>query len=219
MASHFKGRLREAYNAMSERVLDVMQGEHGVRQSLEHAVMQAREWVMTVNELTHEEADDLAATLRREVDELSQTLVAAECRWPLPPHLSLQAPPVTVTSEAPASVDEALDRELLADYRDMLGDEALLRMLSLLRQHLPGYLALLGQAWAEADDSALRRAAHTLKGALATVGLKRLRNCAELLQTAPYGPQHSAALTALLQWCGRDLGLLSQQLERAAAPR
>ena len=148
-----------------------------------------------------------------------QTLVAAECRWPLPPHLSLQAPPVTVTSEAPASVDEALDRELLADYRDMLGDEALLRMLSLLRQHLPGYLALLGQAWAEADDSALRRAAHTLKGALATVGLKRLRNCAELLQTAPCGPQHSAALTALLQWCGRDLGLLSQQLERAAAPR
>jgi predicted RNA-binding Zn-ribbon protein involved in translation (DUF1610 family) len=78
MASQLQGRLREAYNAMSERVLDVMQGEHGVRQSLEHALMQAREWVMTANELTHEEADDLAATLRREVDELSATLVAAE---------------------------------------------------------------------------------------------------------------------------------------------
>jgi len=78
MASHFQGRLREAYNAMSARVLDVMQGEHGVRQSLEHALMQAREWVMTVNELTHEEADDLVAILRRDVDELSATLVAAE---------------------------------------------------------------------------------------------------------------------------------------------
>lgn len=78
MASRFQGRLREAYNAMSERVLEVMQGEHGVRQSLDHALMQAREWVMTARELTHEEADDLAATLRREVDELSQTLAAAE---------------------------------------------------------------------------------------------------------------------------------------------
>jgi len=78
MASHFQGRLREAYNAMSERVLDLMQGEHGVRQSLDSALLRAREWVMTVNELTHEEADDLAATLRREVDELSATLVAAE---------------------------------------------------------------------------------------------------------------------------------------------
>ena len=78
MASHFQGRLREAYNAMSERVLDLMQGEHGVRQSLDSALLRAREWVMTLNELTHEEADDLAATLRREVDELSATLVAAE---------------------------------------------------------------------------------------------------------------------------------------------
>ena len=78
MASRFQGRMREAYNAMSERVLDLMQGEHGARQSMEQALMQAREWVMTVRELSHEEAEDLAATLRREVDDLSQTLVAAE---------------------------------------------------------------------------------------------------------------------------------------------
>ena len=84
MASHFQGRLREAYNAMSERVLHLMQSDaHGVsqgevRQSLESALLQAREWVMTAKELTHEEADDLAATLRHEVDELSNTLVAAE---------------------------------------------------------------------------------------------------------------------------------------------
>ena len=78
MASHFQGRLREAYNAMSERVLDLMQGEHGVRKSLDKALLQAREWVMTAKELTHEEADDLVATLRHEVDELSNTLVAAE---------------------------------------------------------------------------------------------------------------------------------------------
>ncbi len=78
MASRFQGRLREAYNAMSERVVDLMQGERGVRQSLDNALMKAREWVMAARELTHEEADDLATTLRREVDELSQTLVAAE---------------------------------------------------------------------------------------------------------------------------------------------
>lgn len=148
-----------------------------------------------------------------------QTLVVAECRWPLPPHLSLPAPAAAGAAVTPATEAEALDLALLADYRDMLGDEALLRMLALLRQHLPGYLELLGQAWAEADDSALRRAAHTLKGALATVGLMRLRNCAELLQTAPCGPAHSAALAALLQWCGRDLVVLSQQLMPAAAPR
>ena len=78
MASHFQGRLREAYNAMSEQVLELMQGEHGVRKSLDAALLQAREWVMIAKELTHEEADDLAATLRRDVDELSTTLVAAE---------------------------------------------------------------------------------------------------------------------------------------------
>ncbi len=78
MAERFQGRLREAYNAMSERVLDLMQGEQGVCQSLDNALMQAREWVMTMRELSHEEAEDLASTLRREVDELSQTLVAAE---------------------------------------------------------------------------------------------------------------------------------------------
>ena len=84
MSSRFQGRMREAYNAMSERVLHLMQSDaHGVsqgevRQSLESAMLQAREWVMTAKELTHEEADDLAATLRHEVDELSNTLVAAE---------------------------------------------------------------------------------------------------------------------------------------------
>lgn len=148
-----------------------------------------------------------------------QPLVVAECRWPLPTHQLLQSVAAVTAAEAPASADEALDGELLADYRDMLGDDALRRMLDLLRQHLPGYLAQLGQAWAEADDGALRRSAHTLKGALATVGLKRLRNCAELLQTAPCGPAHSAALTTLLQWCGRDLQVLSQQLQPAAENR
>ena len=84
MSSRFQGRMREAYNAMSERVLHLMQGDAhgasqgGVRQSLESALLQAREWVMTLRELSHEEADDLAETLRREVDDLSQTLVAAE---------------------------------------------------------------------------------------------------------------------------------------------
>ncbi|MEW5838462.1 MAG: hypothetical protein AB1717_06485 [Pseudomonadota bacterium] len=78
MANRFQGHLREAYNAMSERVLDLMQGEHGVRQSLDKALLQAREWVMTARELTHEEADELAANLRRDVDELSEILVAAE---------------------------------------------------------------------------------------------------------------------------------------------
>jgi predicted RNA-binding Zn-ribbon protein involved in translation (DUF1610 family) len=85
MSSRFQGRLREAYVAMSERVLHLMQHEAsettkvgGVRQSLEDALLQAREWVMTLKELSYEEADALADALRREVDELSQTLVAAE---------------------------------------------------------------------------------------------------------------------------------------------
>ena len=78
MGYRFQGRLREAYHAMSERVVDLMQGERGVRQSFDNALMKAREWVMTARELTHEEADDLAKTLLREVDDLSQTLVAAE---------------------------------------------------------------------------------------------------------------------------------------------
>lgn len=78
MANRFQGRLREAYNAMSERVLDLMQGEGGVRQSLEHALLQAREWVMSARELTQEEAEDLARALRKEVDDLTQTLMDAE---------------------------------------------------------------------------------------------------------------------------------------------
>ncbi|MGD9888569.1 MAG: hypothetical protein AB7S56_04795 [Halothiobacillaceae bacterium] len=78
MSSHFQGRLREAYHAMSERVLDLMQGEHGVRKSLDAALLQAREWVMTAKELSLEEADDLAATLRHEMDALSNTLLSAE---------------------------------------------------------------------------------------------------------------------------------------------
>lgn len=143
-----------------------------------------------------------------------QLLVAADCCWPLPPHQSLPLPAAMAPTAAPAAADadEALDLALLADYRDMLGDETLSRMLGLLRQHLPAYLQQLGQAWADGDELVLRRAAHTLKGSLATVGLKRLRNCAEVLQTAAAGPQQQAALTTLLQWCGRDLALLSQRL-------
>lgn len=159
----------------------------------------------------------LAPTLSQWADAVvayqGQTLVVADCPWPLPPHLPLSALPAAVAAITPAAeADEALDLVLLADYREMLGDETLKRMLALLRQHLPGYLQQLGQAWADGDEAGLRRAAHTLKGALATVGLKRLRNCAEVLQTAPGGAEHEAALITLVQWCGRDLALLSQLL-------
>ena len=47
-------------------------GEHGVRQSLDKALMQAREWVMSARELSAEEAADLAEALRREGCDLMQ---------------------------------------------------------------------------------------------------------------------------------------------------
>lgn len=150
-----------------------------------------------------------------------QPLYARGCPWPLPRHLQLPADlqgwvplavPFPLAGDCPLP---ALNQELLVDYLDMLGADTLAASVALLGQYLPTYLEQLVAARASGDDDAERRAAHVLKGAFATVALARVRDWAEILQSAPAGVEREQALTDLLSYCGRDLEQLSRYLAAA----
>lgn len=75
----FEARLREGYRNMSERVQHLLQGaEQGALHTLEEALFKAREMAMTLGELTREEADFIAQALKRDVEDVSLSMMQVE---------------------------------------------------------------------------------------------------------------------------------------------
>lgn len=78
MPKGFEARLREGYRAMSGRVQHLLQDiEYGGMHTLEEAVNKAREMAMTLGELTREEADFVAKALKRDVEDVSLSMMQA----------------------------------------------------------------------------------------------------------------------------------------------
>jgi len=79
MPKGFEARLREGYRAMSGRVQHALQNvEKGSLHTLEDALLQARDMAMTLGELTREEADFIAQALKRDVEDVSLSMMQAE---------------------------------------------------------------------------------------------------------------------------------------------
>lgn len=70
--------LRAAYGKMSERVHDLLQSSSGSGVSVKDAIQRARELATELGELSREEADFIADALRRDIDQLSLSLIQAE---------------------------------------------------------------------------------------------------------------------------------------------
>ena len=136
-----------------------------------------------------------------------------QCDWPLPgPWLGDEDRSGAEAGHYCAA--RALDEQLLNDYLDLIGVDALSSSLTLLMELIPNYLSELALHYVAGDASAFGRSAHTLKGACASLGLKRLQQLAEKMQHArsPLAEQ-APVLTELLAVVGRDLRQLRSRLD------
>src|SRR3989442_12959277 len=113
-----------------------------------------------------------------------------EWRWRLGDSRPLTSPRAAepeVGGEA-TSVD-LLDRGVLGELREDLGDAALLRqVIAAFLERVPSMLAELRDAAARGDTPAVLAVAHTMKGTSATLGARALsERCAEIERLARAG--------------------------------
>lgn len=76
---NLEGRLKDGYRAMIERAHHFLQhaGE-GLEHTLEEAILKAREQAYALGELSREEAEEIAAALKRDVEVLALAMMQAE---------------------------------------------------------------------------------------------------------------------------------------------
>ncbi len=79
---------------------------------------------------------------------------------------------------------DAFDRELIEQYRSVIGDEGALDMVNLFLRTLPERRSDLTDAVAAGDLERTRRTGHAIKGMAAAVGATRLSAVGLLLQHA-----------------------------------
>ncbi len=78
MSYDLKGRLREGYRRMSERVHQLLQQAGNGVHTLEDALHKASEQAHALGELSREEAELVAEALKRDVEELALGMMQAE---------------------------------------------------------------------------------------------------------------------------------------------
>ncbi|HVB84288.1 MAG TPA: ATP-binding protein [Rhodanobacteraceae bacterium] len=104
-------------------------------------------------------------------------------RAPLPPPPSRAAAATAAVGSGPAAGEPVLDRAVLADLEDIMGDE--LRMLvDMFLADSPKRLAALSAAAAAGDTATLQGQAHALKSASANLGTRALSAHAKALELA-----------------------------------
>jgi len=82
-----------------------------------------------------------------------------------------------------AKENEVLDRDFLNQYLETVGVAVMQQSVGLFEQLMPGYLALLERHLAEQENGAVVEEAHKIKGAAASIGLKRIRQLAQQAQS------------------------------------
>ena len=112
--------------------------------------------------------------------------------------------PVAEAASVPSANSESLDRSVLHELREQLGDaESVHKVVTTFLHSTPGLLAALREAAGKGDATEVRRAAHALKSSSAMLGARALsRACEELERLSRLGnvadaPARVAALEAL----------------------
>lgn len=101
-------------------------------------------------------------------------------------------PLAAAVHEVPLSADAAVDLDLLEGRLGDLGRDSLGRILGLFQDAAPRHLARLREYAGTGDAVALRREAHTLKGAAAVIGATRLCEAASDIERAADDAQRVA---------------------------
>ncbi len=76
-----------------------------------------------------------------------------------------------------------LDTAMLAQYMELIGPTLMYQSLTLFEREMPGYLALLEASMTARDRSSITNEAHKIKGATGSIGLLRLQQLAQKIQT------------------------------------
>jgi PAS domain S-box-containing protein len=125
-------------------------------------------------------------------------------------------------SPAPLGASAAEHEQQSVDWRSALesvdGDRRLLaELIDIFNVELPGWQSRIEQALESSDAAALRLAAHTLKGALASLGARRAQAAAQELETLAAAGNLPSAATA---WpiVRRELASLHPELSRFERP-
>ncbi|MEE2022685.1 MULTISPECIES: ATP-binding protein [Alkalimonas] len=112
--------------------------------------------------------------------------------------------------------DYMLDLAILDDYMNSLGKETMLRSAKLFAQLLPGYINKMLEEAVHQDLEQFQDAAHTLKGAAASVGLQWVQRQAKKYEalTEPNWPQLERQLVDFHLTTERHLAALYDYLEQ-----
>ncbi|MGL5031509.1 MAG: aerobic respiration two-component sensor histidine kinase ArcB [Aeromonas sp.] len=92
--------------------------------------------------------------------------------------------------------DLRLDLAFLTDYADTVGKSVLLSSVDLFEQMMPDYMAVLDSNMIAKDQAGVVEEAHKIKGAAGSIGLRRLQQTAQLIQS----PEHPAWWQNVEDW-------------------
>lgn len=92
--------------------------------------------------------------------------------------------------------DERLDLVFLNDYAQTVGKPLLLSSVELFEKMMPDYMAVLDSNMIARDQARIVEEAHKIKGATGSIGLRRLQQLAQLIQT----PDHPAWWQNVEDW-------------------
>lgn len=120
---------------------------------------------------------------------------------------------------ASAELDTILDLTTLEQYCSAIGAGTLLKSVVLFEQLMPEYVGNLQTAFDANDKDTLCAEAHKFKGAAGSVGLKRIREYAQLLQHGnepAWVSEHQEWLQAIVRFSNEDLQQLKAYLQAKA---
>ena len=92
--------------------------------------------------------------------------------------------------------DALLDLPFLTDYASTVGKPVLLSSVDLFEKMMPDYMAVLDSNMIARDQAGVVEEAHKIKGAAGSIGLRRLQQTAQLIQS----PDHPAWWENVEDW-------------------
>ncbi len=103
-----------------------------------------------------------------------------------------------------------LDKDLLGQYADLMGDDGVYEMYETFADNIGGYLNHLQWLVKERKEADVRSQAHRVKGACRSMGLMELAKTMEWLEREDW--QWTEVDEALMQWA-KDLPAHQHQIE------
>lgn len=105
-------------------------------------------------------------------------VIRQRCRPPVTSSTHLIREPAMTTNYS-----ALLDLPMLEQYIDLVGPQLITQSLDMFENLMPGYLAVLESNMTARDQQGIRDEGHKIKGAAGSVGLKRLQQLAQQIQS------------------------------------